>query len=343
MEFNISPLNRSLEQKLQHKIDQKTKPSGSLGVLEKLALQIGLIQNTVTPRIENPSILIFAGDHGIAKEGKVNPFPQAVTAQMVYNFLEGGAAINVFCKQNNLALRVVDAGVNHSFSNTTGLIDAKIAFGTKNYLTQMAMTLAQCKQAIQKGADIMTQLHAEGCNTIGFGEMGIGNTSAAALLMSYYTKMDIKECVGAGTGLSKKGILQKTQQLQKAIEKHRPNEPMEALATFGGFEIAMMTGALLKAAALHCTIIVDGFIVSAALLAAHATEKNILDYCIFAHSSGEQGHSKLLGFLKRKPLLNLQLRSGEGTGAALAFPLVQCATGFLNDMASFEQAKVSSI
>ncbi len=343
MSFNISPISTQLKSSLQDKINGKTKPLGALGRLEAIALQIGLIQNTASPSLKNPTILVFAADHGIAKEGKVNPYPQEVTAQMVYNLLEGGAAINSFCKQNDLALHIVDAGVNHSFKNVPGLIKAKIGFGTKNYTFEPAMTIEQCKKALEEGAKIVTQVHVNGCNVLGFGEMGIGNTSSAALLMSSFTEFNIKECVGAGTGLAKDGITRKVKILEAVLKTHQPSGPLETIATFGGFEIAMITGAILKAAELNILLIIDGFIVTAALLVAHAMEKNVLDYCIFSHTSGEQGHHKMLQFLEKEPLLNLGLRLGEGTGSALAFPIIKCATGFLEDMASFSDAKVSGL
>ncbi len=340
--FDIPSIdNDALKQKLTSKIDNKTKPLGALGILEKLALQIGLIQNTVQPQLSNPTILVFAGDHGIAKEGIVNPYPQEVTAQMVYNFLNNGAAINVFCKQNDLKLKVIDAGVNHDFSNIPGLIHAKIDLGTKNYQHQPAMTMDQCIAAIHQGSKIVSTIKGEGSNCVGFGEMGIGNTSAASLLMAYCTNLDINVCVGAGTGLSNKNIQRKIAVLEEVSKKYNPASATEALATFGGFEIAMITGGILKAAESKMTIIIDGFIVTAALLIAHQINKNVLDYCIFAHTSGEQGHQKMLDFLNQKPMIDFGMRLGEGTGAALIYPILKSSVAFLNTMASFEEAEVS--
>lgn len=330
-----------LKELLQHKINLKTKPLGALGILEDLALKIGCIQETETPNISKPTIIVFAGDHGISKKGEVNPFPQEVTAQMVYNFVNGGAAINVFSKTNNVDLKIVDAGVNHTFESSLNFIDAKIGFGTKNYQEEPAMTLGQCLKAIDKAEDIVATIYNEGCNTIGFGEMGISNTSSASLLMSYFTNTPITECVGSGTGLDTDGISKKTQILTEVFNTYKPKTPQEALATFGGFEIVMLCGAILKATELKMTIIIDGFIVTAALLAAQAINNNVLDYCVFAHNSNEQGHKKMLDHLNAKPLLSLGLRLGEGTGAALAIPLLKAAVNFLNDMASFESAGVS--
>ena len=336
-----STKNQELEATLQHKIDLKTKPLGALGMLEGLAFKIGCIQNTETPRINKPTIVVFAGDHGIAVKGEVNPFPQEVTTQMVYNFLNGGAAINVFSKTNDINLKIVDAGVNHSFEGDLGIIDSKIDLGTKNYQNEPAMTIEQCQHAINRAGDIIANSHNEGCNTIGFGEMGIGNTSSASLLMAYFTNTPISDCVGSGTGLDTEGISKKAQILSEVYHKYNPESPLEALATFGGFEIAMLCGAILKAAELKMIVVIDGFIVTAALLAAQAFNKNVLDFCVFAHTSNEKGHQKMLAFLNAEPLLSLGLRLGEGTGAALSIPLLKAAVNFLNDMASFESAAVS--
>jgi len=343
MNSKITAVSKKLQTALQHKIDFKTKPIGSLGVLETIAFKIGSIQNTLTPTITRPAIVVFAGDHGITKTKKVSPYPQKVTQQMVLNFLNGGAAINVFCKQNKINLKIVDAGVNANFEVNDNLISAKIAKGTKDFSIEPAMTISQCNRALDKGKEIVNTLFQKKCNTIGFGEMGIGNTSSAALLMSYFTDIHIVDCVGKGTGLDDNGLQQKKTVLKEVYEKHFNNikSPLEALATFGGFEIVMIAGAILEAASLKMTILIDGFIVTAALLAVIAMDKNVLDYCIFSHSSGEQGHQKIIDFLQVKPVLNLGLRLGEGTGAAVALPIIQSATLFLNDMATFETANVS--
>lgn len=332
----------TLETTLQHKIDTKTKPLGALGKLEKIAFQLGKIQQTHTPSINKPSIVVFAGDHGIAKEGVVNPFPQQVTTQMVYNFLNGGAAINIFSQTNNIDLVIVDAGVCHEFEHHPKLIQRKIALGTQDYRYQPAMTALQCQKAMDQGGEIVQEIFDKGCNAIGFGEMGIGNTSSASLLMSYIMKIPVRECVGAGTGLSKEGVDQKKAVLEEVFSRHNPQNALEALACFGGFEIAMMCGAMLRAAQLRMTILIDGFIVNAALLVANAIGNDILDFCVFSHCSNEKGHQNILDYLQVKPLLQLDLRLGEGTGVALAFPLVQASCNFLNNMASFESANVSN-
>jgi nicotinate-nucleotide--dimethylbenzimidazole phosphoribosyltransferase len=342
MKFNITQPNQALKIALVDKINNKTKPLGALGMLEMVALQIGLIQQTLTPQLTHPTMLVFAGDHGIANAG-VSPYPQAVTAQMVLNFLQGGAAINIFTSQNNMRLCVVDSGVNYQFSANLDLIDAKIEMGTRNFLNEAAMTIAQCEQALARGADIVSAKVVEGCNVFGFGEMGIANTSSASCLMHVLCGLPIDVCVGRGTGLDDAGLVYKTNVLSQAIAHHAVNnaEPMQALATFGGFEIAMMAGAMLQAAELKCTLLIDGFITTAALLVAAKLQPEILNYCVFSHCSDESGHKKMLDFLNVKPLLSMDLRLGEGTGAALAYPLVLAAVNFLNNMASFDSAHVS--
>ncbi|MEF3073649.1 nicotinate-nucleotide--dimethylbenzimidazole phosphoribosyltransferase [Methylobacter sp. Wu1] len=340
LNFSIAPLSSALRPALLHKIDQKIKPLGALGHLETLALQIGLIQNSLTPRLNKPCLIIFAGDHGIAEAG-VSAYPQAVTAQMVANFLAGGAAISVFARQHSMELLVVDAGVNADLDSHTALISAKIAKGTRNFLTEPAMTGQQCLEALQAGAEIVSRQHRLGCNCIGFGEMGIGNTSSAALLMHVLTGVPLEQCAGRGTGLNDEQLRNKVSVLQQALDRH-PDiaEPLAVLATFGGFEIAMMTGAYLKAAELGMLIPVDGFIASSALLVASRLHPQVLDYCVFSHVSREQGHQALLKHFNARALINLDLRLGEGSGIALAFPLLQSAVLMLNEMASFDEAGV---
>lgn len=342
MKFNITPPSQVLSTELAKKINNKTKPLGALGMLEELALKVGLIQQTLTPQLKQPTMLVFAGDHGIVAAG-VSPYPQAVTAQMVLNFLQGGAAINVFSKQNNMRLLVIDSGVNYQFEPSADLIDVKIALGTLNYLLEPAMTIAQCEQALNRGAEIVNAQIADGCNIFGFGEMGIGNTSSASCLMSVLCNFPIEQCVGRGTGLDDAGLAHKTNILAQAISLHHLDsaDAMQVLATFGGFEIAMMVGAMLQAAEKQCTLLIDGFITTAAVIVAVKLQPEILHYCVFTHSSDEFGHQKMLDFLKVKPLLSMGLRLGEGTGAALAYPLVLAAVNFLNTMASFESASVS--
>ncbi|WP_186756647.1 nicotinate-nucleotide--dimethylbenzimidazole phosphoribosyltransferase [Echinicola salinicaeni] len=334
--------NPELKGELQQKIDQKTKPIGSLGQLEELALQIGMIQQSTRPILKKPQILVFAGDHGIAKEGLVNPYPQEVTFQMVLNFLSGKAAVNVLAQQNNIGVKVIDAGVNHNFGKIPGLIDAKIAFGTKNYLLAPAMSETEALMALEKGADLVDEVFNNGTNIIGFGEMGIGNTSSAALIMQAICKLPLKDCVGLGTGTNPEQFQKKLKTLEKVIDfQHTSNDPLSILATFGGFEIAQICGGMLKAAEKRMVILVDGFISTAALLIANKINPNVLSYCIFTHCSEEKGHQAMLKHLKAKPVISLGMRLGEGSGVAVAYPIIAAACTFLNEMASFESAGVS--
>lgn len=339
--FKIDTIDKKLTAELQQLIDNKTKPLGALGQLETLALQIGLIQKSLKPTLRQPAMLVFAGDHGIANEG-VSPYPQAVTQQMVLNFLQGGAAINVFCRQQGWSLSVIDAGVNAVLPDHAQLIKQSMGMGTASYLNGPAMTLAQAQEAIRRGAAQVRHVAEQGCNVIGFGEMGISNTSSAALIMHRITGIPLTECVGRGTGLDDKGLLNKLSILQRVANHHpQDHNPLQILATFGGFEIAMICGAFLQAAELKMTILVDGFIVSSALLIAHALYPEVLDYCVFSHQSNESGHRKMLDYLQAKPLLKIDLRLGEGSGAVLAYPLLQSALAFLHEMASFQTAGVS--
>ncbi|MBO9634271.1 MAG: nicotinate-nucleotide--dimethylbenzimidazole phosphoribosyltransferase [Chitinophagaceae bacterium] len=339
-----------LRQQLQAAIDNKTKPPGSLGLLEGIALQAGMIQQSLHPQVLEPHIVVFAGDHGIASTGLVNPFPQEVTAQMVLNFLRGGAAINVFTRQHNIGLTVVDAGVNNDEWDASitldHFIDAKIGRGTANYLETDAMTETATVAAIETGRSIVANLALQGCNTIGFGEMGIGNTSSAALIMSAITGIPVENCVGRGTGVNDAQLAIKTGTLQKVFQLHQlqqySRQPVALLSKVGGYEIAMMTGAFLAAAEHHMIIVVDGFITTAALLLAQQLEPTVREFCLFAHTSNEQGHEAMLRYLDAKPLLHLGMRLGEGTGAALAIPLIRSAVAFLNEMASFDTAGVSN-
>ncbi len=339
----IPRVDQGLKEALLQKINQKTKPLGSLGILESVALQVGLIQGTLDPALKEPHIIVFAADHGIAREG-VSAFPREVTYQMVLNFLSGGAAINVFCKQNNIGLSIVDAGVDADFESQAALLDHKIARGTQNLLKGPAMTVEQCEQALQTGGQLVEELQEKQTNIVGFGEMGIGNTSSASLLMSRYCDLPLKDCVGKGTGLTQEQLQHKIKVLQEALSSNavQNTDPIQVLATFGGFEIAMMTGAMLAAARLKMVILVDGFIATAACLAAFKIDPGVLDYAIFSHESAEQGHKKMLRYLGVRGLLQLDLRLGEGSGCAVAYPIVRSAVDFLNHMASFTSAGVSN-
>ncbi len=330
-----------MKKALQKKIDLKTKPPGSLGKLEGVALQIGLIQKTLSPELRNPTHIVFAGDHGLTDEG-VSPYPKEVTYQMVMNFLAGGAAINIFCRQNNINLKVVDAGVDFDFPAESNLIHAKIAKGTKNILKEPAMSMELCQQAMNKGREIVNAEFDSGCNIISFGEMGIGNTSAATLLLHKYTGQAVEECTGRGTGHDDNGLKKKIAILKDASLKHDVSDPVEILAAYGGLEIAMMCGAMLQAKTNNMTILLDGFITTSALLAAYKIDESICDNCIFCHISQEKGHKFMLEYLGVEALVDLNMRLGEGTGVAVTYPLIKSAVLFLNEMASFTDAGVSN-
>ena len=318
--FHIEKPQKAIAETIQQKIDNKTKPQGSLGVLETIAKQIALIQQTLTPALTNPCILVFAGDHGIVAEG-VSPFPQEVTPQMVYNFLNGGAAINVFARLNNIKLKIIDAGVAIDLIPHPDLVNCKVAYGTKNFAKEAAMTHDECLIAMQHGAALVEKCAAEGTNVIGFGEMGIGNTSSSAALMHLFTNIAISDCVGRGTGLDANGISHKENVITKAIKNYSEQfDPLSILSWFGGFELAMTCGAILKAAEKKMVVMIDGFNITAALLAAHAFDSNVLEYCLFSHCSNEKGHRSMIEYMEGKPIISLDMRLGEGTGAAVAFP-----------------------
>jgi nicotinate-nucleotide--dimethylbenzimidazole phosphoribosyltransferase len=333
-----STANPELATLLDRAIANKTKPPGSLGMLEGLARQVGLVQQSAAPTLRAPAIIVFAADHGVVAEG-ISAYPQSVTWQMVENFLAGGAAINVFARQAGCALQVVDAGVNHDFGMRDGLVDCKVGMGTANFAEGAAMSRADCEAALAHGMRIVAGLEG---NVVGFGEMGIGNTTAAAALMHKLTGAAVADCVGAGTGLSSDGVRHKQRVIEAAAALHASvSEPLDILATFGGYEIAMIAGAMLKAAERRMVLLIDGFIVTSALLLAARLQPAILDYCVFSHCSDEHGHRRMLAHLDARPLLQLGLRLGEGTGCALALPLVGAALAFLQEMATFESAQVS--
>lgn len=342
VEKALENVSAEFEVALQHKIDHKTKPTGALGILEVLAKQIGTVFKTLEPKILQPNIVVFAADHGIANHG-VSAYPQDVTRQMVANFLEGGAAINVFCRQHNIQLSVVDSGVNYDFAPISNLIAAKIDRGTKSFLHGPAMSKEQLELCFEKGSEIVSDIAQKGSNCIGFGEMGIGNTSTASVLMSVITGIPIEDCVGKGTGVNDEKLRFKNEILRKAIDSYDGNDSLdEKLAYFGGFEILQMAGGMLEAYKNNMLILVDGFICSVAFLIAFKKNPSVIKNAIFSHQSAEQAHIKLLNYLNVKAILQLDLRLGEGTGCAVAFPIVQSAVAFLNEMASFESAGVSN-
>ena len=354
-DFALPPIpdlhDAALAARLQDKIDHKTKPLGALGRLEALALRMGLILGSDAPALVAPQLVVFAADHGLAARG-VSAYPPDVTWQMVHNFLAGGAAVNVLARQHGLALTVADCGVRRDFAappaaaadgaaaaSAAALHRCKLGPGTADSTQGPAMSAAQCAQALQNGMALVRALPG---NALLLGEMGIGNTSAAALLLARLTGADLADCVGAGTGLDADGIARKTAVLRQALAANcDATAPLAALAALGGFEIATMTGSVLQAAHERRVIVVDGFITSSAVLVAARLAPQVLQRCVWSHRSGERGHALLLHSLGADPLLDLGLRLGEGSGAALAWPLLQSACAILREMASFASAGVS--
>lgn len=326
---------------IQKRLDTRTKPPGSLGQLEALALRIGIALQSERPRFTQPRIMVFAADHGIAPAG-VSAFPQEVTAQMVANYLSGGAAINVLARQLGLALAVIDAGVATPLAAAPGLIDRSLGRGTRNYLHEPAMTREQRDAAISAGRRLAAAAVADGSNALLLGEMGIGNTASASMLLHRITDWPLADCVGRGTGLDDAGLNHKLALLQTASSRCPEKlSPLDALAEFGGFELAMIVGAIVEAAQHRCLAVIDGFAVSVAAMIATSIDPTVPSHCVFSHCSAEKAHRAVLKLLGVTPLLDLEMRLGEASGAALAWPLIDASARLLSDMASFESAGVS--
>lgn len=342
--YCINAVDRTHKASIEHHINVKTKPLGSLGQLEQLAVELALILGKENPNIVQPHQLVFAGDHGISAMG-ISIAGSEVTGQMVANFCAGGGAINAFCQQANMALTVIDCGTINEQAAHPLLKKQRIAPSTAPLHTHVAMTQQQAQQAIDAGITIAQQYINEGANLIGIGEMGIGNTTAAAALMYALTDYSIDDCVGRGTGVDDETLDRKKKLVQTANAYHQPQltSPLNTLACLGGFEIAQMVGAMLGTAQLGAVILVDGFISTTAALIATKLAPHTRDYMVFSHGSQELGHQKLLSTLNAKPLLSLELRLGEGSGCPLALPLLQSALAFYNNMASFEQAQVTEV
>ena len=340
--FTITSPNTATLEQIQHKIDDKTKPLGALGQLEVIATQLALIQQTDTITVNQPHLLVFAGDHGIAQHG-LSIAPSEVTTQMVMNFLAGGAAINCFCRTNGMALKVIDAGTKLEADDHPQLLKQRQGNGTEDFSQQAAMSVTIAQQGLELGGSIVAKLHQQGCNLVGFGEMGIGNTSSAAAIMAAILSIPADECVGRGTGISDEQLERKQSLITRALDLHQAqlDSPLNILACLGGFEIAQITGGMLKAAELKMTVLVDGFISTAAAMLATEMHPEANHYFIYCHCSEESGHQRMLQHLNAKPLLDLGLRLGEGTGAALALPMIRSACEFYNEMASFSEAGVT--
>ena len=352
--FDIQPVERSLAEAIQQKIDNLNKPKGSLGRLEELAMQVCLIQQTLSPSLSHPCHLLLGGDHGIEREG-VSVSPRKVTWQQMINFTRGGGGVNMFCRQHGFKLRIVDVGVDYDLSSVPGIIDRKIARGTRNFLYEPAMTEKEFNQAIQVGVDLVDDCIAEGCKVLCIGEMGIGNTSPSSIWMHLFCDIPLNDCIGAGAGLNNDGIRHKYEVLSKAVERFKGLNGQDGAANnyqfsiinsqliryFGGFEMVAAIGAMLRAAEQHLIILIDGFIMTACAMAAIRLYPASHDYMIFTHCGDESGHRMMLDAIDAHPLLHLCLRLGEGTGALCAFPIVDSAVRMINEMNNFSSAKIT--
>ena len=354
--FDIHPIDKTLQTAIQTKIDNLNKPKGSLGRLEELAMQVCLIQQTLEPSLAHPCHLLLGGDHGIECEG-VSVSPREVTWQQMINFTHGGGGVNMFCRQHGFKLRIVDVGVDYDLSKVDGIIDRKIARGTKNFLYEPAMSEAEFDQAIQIGSKLVDDCISEGCKVLCIGEMGIANTSPSSIWMQLFTNIPLEKCIGAGAGLDAPGIRHKYEILSQAISRHqsylspltipeqssptRSLSHLSPLRIFGGFEMIAAIGAMLRAAEQHLMILIDGFIMTACALAAIQLYPAAQDYMIFTHCGDESGHKAMLDSINAKPLLHLGLRLGEGTGALCAFPIIDSAVRMMNEMNNFDNAQIT--
>lgn len=339
--FHIEKPDENLRPSIIDKINNLTKPKGSLGRLEEIALQIALIQQTLTPALHKPQNIIFAADHGIVDEG-VSLSPKEVTWQQLSNFLHGGAGVNFLCRQHGFELKIVDAGVDYDLPYEKGIIDMKVRRSTRNYLYEAAMTQEEMELCIERGAEIVYRCHEEGSNVLSFGEMGIGNTSSSSLWMTYFTGIPLEQCVGAGSGLNQQGIRHKYEVLKRSMENYNGDgSATDIIRYFGGLEMVMAVGAMLQAAELKMLILVDGFIMTNCMLAAMQLCPSVKDYAIFGHCGDESGHKLILEYMQAKPLINLGLRLGEGTGAICAYPLVDSAVRMINEMDNFAHASIT--
>ena len=344
MTFDIEKPDDSLRQHIQQKIDNLNKPKGSLGRLESLAMQVCLIEQTLTPSLAHPCHLLLGGDHGIEREG-VSVSPREVTWQQMINFTRGGGGVNMFCRQHGFDLSIVDVGVDYDLTPYPAIKNRKIAHGTENFLYGPAMTEAQYEAAMQVGVDLVNACHQKGCRIVSIGEMGIGNTSPSSIWMHLFTHIPLEECIGAGAGLNSEGIRHKYDILRQAVDRYQAtahhSSPITPIRYFGGYEMVAAVGAMLRAAELHLIILVDGFIMTACAMAACQLYPAAKDYMIFAHCGDESGHRRMLDALQAEPLLRLGLRLGEGTGALCAFPIVDSAVRMMNEMNNFDNANIT--
>ncbi len=343
--FQITSPDDSLRSLIQEKIDNLNKPKGSLGRLETLAMQICLAQQTLTPSLAHPCHLLLGGDHGIERE-RVSVSPREVTWQQMINFTKGGGGVNMFCRQHGFHLRIVDVGVDYDLSDIPGILNCKIARGTRNFLHEPAMSPEEYDRTLRVGIDLVNACHAEGCKVLCLGEMGIANTSPSSIWMHLFCHIPLDECIGAGAGLNSAGITHKRKILHQALERFKKTtdnrqQTTEVLRYFGGFEMVAAIGAMLRAAELKMLILVDGFIMTACALAACQLHPEAKHYMIFGHCGDESGHRRMLDAMGAEPLLSLGMRLGEGTGALCAFPIVDSAVRMLNEMNNFSNANIT--
>ena len=339
--FHIEHPDESIREALTDKINNLTKPKGSLGVLEDLALQIGSIQQTLSPTLSHPHNVLFAADHGIVEEG-VSKSPKEITWQQLSNFLHGGAGVNFLCRQHGFKLVLVDAGVDYGLPYEKGIINCSVGRGTRSFLKGPAMNMEEMELCLERGAEIIDQIYADGCNIVSFGEMGIGNTSPSSIWMHLFTGISLEQCVGAGSGLDSEGIRHKYNVLKQSVDNYTGNgSAKDFIAWFGGFEMVMAIGGMLRAAELKMIILVDGFIMTNCMLAASKLHPEVLSYAIFGHQGDETGHKLVLDAMKVRPLLNLGLRLGEGTGAICAYPIVVSSVNMMNEMDNFAHASIT--
>lgn len=340
-QFTIEKPDEAIRPLLMDKINNLTKPKGALGTLEELALQIGWIQQTLSPTLRSPQNILFAADHGIVEEG-VSKSPKEITWQQLSHFLHGGAGVTFFCHQHGFKLKLVDAGVDYDLPYEKGIINMKVRKSTRNYLHEAAMTREEMELCIERGAQVVRDSYNEGCNVVSFGEMGIANTSSSSLWMHALTGIPLAQCVGAGSGLDDEGIRHKYNVLKQSYDNYQGDySPEDIIRYFGGYEMVMAIGGMLQAAELNMVILVDGFIMTNCMLAASKLYPNVLHYAIYGHQGDEAGHKLVLDVLHAKPLLNLELRLGEGTGAICAYPIVDSAVRMINEMDSFTSASVT--
>lgn len=363
--FNIKRPDEKLRQKILEKIDNLNKPKGSLGMLEELALQICLVQQTLTPKLSHPCHLLLGGDHGIEREG-VSKSPREVTWQQMINFTKGGGGVNMFCRQHHFDLKIVDVGVDHDLSSFSAIRDCKIAPGTENFLYGPAMTEFQYVEAMETGRDLVDECVDEGCNILCIGEMGIANTSPSSIWMSLMENIPLEDCIGAGSGLAGKEIEHKKAVLERAVSNFRKTlqdnciEEPETLTGisaeysdgtaeyldyiiryFGGFEMVTAIGAMLRAAERSILVMVDGFIMTACALAATRLYPESQDFMIFGHCGDESGHKTMLEKMGAQPILSLGLKLGEGTGALCSYPIIESAVRMINEMNNFQNARIT--